>query len=193
LTIIIREDGIVTKSREEIRYMGECMAKGLEELGLCPKIDVDGKKIRTLGILIQNCWLGPVLIYTGLYLCCAGNFIYTDPPDHYYYNINQGLFDTLVLGTSMFDAYLKPLEQKEIRAVKNLILEEGAPADYVEKFKSYGMNIYYLKDVIEKGKTSTVKLERPTRDTEIFVLSTSGSTGNPKGAVVHDRLAFITS
>lgn len=191
LTITIKSNGTETKSREEIRLMAEEFAKGLELLGLCPNIDVDGKKFRTLGILIHNCWWGPVLIMSGLYLPCATNFVYTDPPDHYCYNMNHGLFDTMVLSSQMLDHYLKPLERKEIRAMKNLVLESNTPAEYIAKFKEHGMNIYFWEDVIAKGKASSIKLERIKRDSELFVLSTSGSTGSPKGAVLLEKNSFL--
>eukprot|EP01022_Parablepharisma_sp_SALTPOND_P006865 TRINITY_DN1277_c0_g1_i1.p1 TRINITY_DN1277_c0_g1~~TRINITY_DN1277_c0_g1_i1.p1 ORF type:complete len:776 (+),score=33.72 TRINITY_DN1277_c0_g1_i1:4062-6389(+) len=193
LAIIIGEEGVTTKSREELRLMGECLAKSLEDFDLCPKIDVDGVKMRTLGILIHNCWMSPVLMYATLYQCCAGNIIYTDPPDHYYYNMNHGLFDTVMLSTPMIEIFLKPLENKEIRIVKNLILENNAPAEYVQRFKNYGINIYYFNDLIEKGKNSNTKLERPTPETHTYVVSTSGSTGCPKGAVILDKNLFMNT
>ena len=166
--------------------MGEHFARGLAEYNLCPVVDDHGHKLRTLGVLIKNCWRAPVMMYSGLYYCCAGNYIYTDPPDHFHYNINKGMFDTIVVTISMLDVYLTPAEKKEIRVIKNVIIEEETPPEFITRLKNLGITIFYFNDIVEKGKTSTYKFERPTRDTPIIIVSTSGSTGMPKGAVLND-------
>ena len=191
---IVKESGeIATKTYEEIRFLAECFSKGLDEYGLCPRTEADAKKIKILGVLIHNCWMAPIVIVGCYYGDCTGVYIYADPPDHYHYNVNKGLFDTMFVSTPMLNEYLKPLEAKDIRVVKNLILDENAPADAVAKLKGYGINIFYFNDIIEKGKQSSLIPERLKPDSDVYVVSTSGSTGNPKGAVLGHDCVFYNS
>lgn len=189
MTITYTETGQVIKTWEQIRSLAENFAKGIEEAGLCPRIEVDNRKMKLIGILMQNCWMAPVTIIAGYYSDVTSFYIYTDPPDHYQYNVNQGLFDTLIMNTPMIESYLVPLAKKELRAVKNVVLDEFASPEQIEKLKSYGIKIYFFNELIENGKKSSVKLERHNLNSDVYVVSTSGSTGYPKGATLgHDAV-----
>ena len=43
------------------------------------------------------------------------------------------------------------------------------------------LKVYHLNDLIEEGVNLEVELENPTGESIFTILSTSGTTGNPKG------------
>ena len=128
-----------------------------------------------------------------MYSNCTGVYIYADPPDHYYYNMNQGLFETVIVSTPMMAEFVKSVENKDIRVVKNVIVDNKVTPEAIDKLKGFGMTVYHFEEIIEKGRKSEAKLERTNEDSDVYVVSTSGSTGYPKGAVLGGDAAFYNA
>eukprot|EP01022_Parablepharisma_sp_SALTPOND_P026672 TRINITY_DN645_c0_g1_i1.p1 TRINITY_DN645_c0_g1~~TRINITY_DN645_c0_g1_i1.p1 ORF type:complete len:587 (+),score=69.08 TRINITY_DN645_c0_g1_i1:1247-3007(+) len=156
----------------------------MEELGLCMPIDLDGKKTKVVGYFLKCTWVGPVMVVATQYMCAVANFLYTDPLDHFQYNADKGMFDTVVVSTELLDFLLTPIENKEIRVMKNFVVFADVTPELVARIKTLGSSVYYYEDIIARGKVSSFVLERIKPDTRLFSVSTSGSTGLPKAAIV---------
>jgi len=183
LAVTINEKDKSILSYEEVRKLGEYFARGMLEMKLAEKIMLDGKETRVVGFFLRPSYIGPVMLIASQYMCSMVNFLYTDPIDHFAYNADKGMFDTVVVDTEYLDFLLTPIEKKEIRIMKNFVLFKDVKPELLERVRALGSNIFYYEDIIEKGKNSTMPLiERPNSETRFLNVSTSGSTGLPKAA-----------
>ncbi len=187
----ITPKGREVKTYGEVRLYAQHFARGIEELRLCEPVEVDKDKYKLMGYFLENSWLGPVMLAATEYLGSMANFLYTDPIDHFRYNVDHGMFETVLISTSFIDYMITPMEKKEIRVVKNFIVFKDVTPELVARMTALGITIYKFDDVIARGRDSTLVFEPITRDAKFLSVSTSGSTGTPKAAVVTDNSCFM--
>ena len=164
--------------------MSQALSRGLEAHGFCPVVETNDRKLKILGV-ISHCYWKIMSVFIGCYYAnYSGTYIYVEPEDHLQYNVNHGLFTTMFISTPMIEFYLKPLEAAKIRKIPNIILDSDAPIEFIERFKSLGVSIFFIDDLIEEGRKSTIIPERQNENSVVYIVSTSGSTGYPKSALL---------
>ncbi|KAJ3440588.1 long-chain-fatty-acid--coa ligase [Anaeramoeba flamelloides] len=121
----------------------------------------------------------------------------------YPYNLyNVSLYDTLGRESSTF--ILKQIEaqflvcdktkipavfklKKECASLKYIIcMDENVIDQYKEKAESVGLNLYTVQEILQIGEEtfSEEKLNFPTPEDICMIMYTSGTYGNPKGAIL---------
>ena len=169
-------------------------AKGAAFLGLCPefhsKISGDFK---FLGIYSKN-RIEWIMAYLGSH---ANSVTVVTIYDTLGEKAMEFIFKQTELESILIEAcslknILKLVKEKKTNKLKNLIVvdSEDEP-QLLEELKSLGINIYTFDEVVEKRKNEgkNVILEPAKPETICTICYTSGTTGNPKGAMVtHEAL-----
>ncbi|KAL4462956.1 hypothetical protein ABPG73_004027 [Tetrahymena malaccensis] len=84
---------------------------------------------------------------------------------------------------------------KDLHCLKNIISFDHISEDVVELMKQRGIDVFPFKDVVEKGSLNVLPLPKLSRDTIFTFCYTSGTTGNPKSAMISHKniLASVTN
>ena len=104
----------------------------------------------------------------------------------------QTELETILIEACCLHKIAKLFKEKRTHKLKNLIVIEGEDEpNILEELKSLGINIFTFDDIIQKGKNEgkNIDLTPATPKTICTICYTSGTTGNPKGAMVtHEAL-----
>jgi long-chain acyl-CoA synthetase len=85
------------------------------------------------------------------------------------------------------------LKQTVSPSLKNVILFEGATQEQIDKGLAADLKIYSYPQIISIGKEHPeIVLESPTPETVFMFCYTSGTTGDPKGAMLKHK-AFLAA
>ena len=169
-------------------------AKGVAFLKLCPlfhsKISGDFK---FLGIYSKN-RIEWIMAYLGSHANSATVVTIYDTLGEkaMEYIFGQTELETILIEACCLSKILKLHKEKRTNKLKNLIVvdSEDEP-QLIKELKELGINIYNFNEIIEKGKNEgkDIKLTPAKPETICTICYTSGTTGNPKGAMVtHEAL-----
>eukprot|EP01022_Parablepharisma_sp_SALTPOND_P013550 TRINITY_DN1821_c0_g1_i1.p1 TRINITY_DN1821_c0_g1~~TRINITY_DN1821_c0_g1_i1.p1 ORF type:complete len:777 (-),score=20.93 TRINITY_DN1821_c0_g1_i1:198-2201(-) len=182
-----------SKTFREIQGIGQALAKGIVELGYNEPCIIEGKPWHTLGCCGEFCWEIFAVDVAALYLSAATVFVQLDMEGKYKSAFNGGYFDTLITTPAYLPKILEKIEEQVIIRVPSTIILTRAP-DPKDRLKatSIGIHLQMLDAVLEKGRQSTIELPRPTFETPLWFIWTSGTTeGIPKCVVIlHKSIAY---
>mmetsp|Transcript_43353 Transcript_43353/g.41771 ORF Transcript_43353/g.41771 Transcript_43353/m.41771 type:complete len:273 (+) Transcript_43353:420-1238(+) len=105
------------------------------------------------------------------------------------YVINQTELTTMCMDGGGFEHTLKA--KANCPTLKNLVLYDDVTEEQKARGNELGLTIYTYNDVLEEGKKQTsVTFQEPVPDTIHMFCYTSGTTGDPKAAMIPHK-AFI--
>ncbi len=185
-----REDGTYATTTYE-EFMGNVrnLAYAIHAGDFCPEGVVDGEKVRCLGIFLENRKEALLCDLACFYLGFISVSLVFDAQDLIENFVKIAPFESIVVQPAYAKILLNKMRDKTIRPIKNFILtedlDEGMKAELAHDF---GVHFYFLKDVIAMGKSCPPITVQAKMDDIAILVSTSGSTGYPKGAIARHRV-----
>ena len=169
-------------------------AKGVSLHGLCPefhsKISGDFK---FLGIYSKN-RIEWIMAYLGSHANCVTVVTIYDTLGEkaMEYIFKQTDLETILIEACNLNTINKLIKENKTNKLKNLIVvdSEDEP-QLIEELKARDINVFTFDQIIESGKTrgKDIILNPAKPETICTICYTSGTTGNPKGAMVsHEAL-----
>ncbi|XP_044536736.1 long-chain-fatty-acid--CoA ligase 1 isoform X2 [Gracilinanus agilis] len=167
-------------SYKEVEDKAECVGSALIQKGYRPSPD------QYFGIFAQNRpeW---VIIEQGCYTYSMvvvplydtlGNEAIT-------YIINKAELSLVFVDKpDKAELMLESVENKLIPGLKTIVIMDPFDRDLVERGKNHGIEIMSMKSLEDLGRANRRKPKPPSPDDLALICFTSGTTGNPKGALI---------
>ena len=196
------------KSYTEIYKLSQYFLYGIEKLNLCPDIFVDDEIIgknnyKFLGFYSVNReeWI------VACFACQMNSIIITPLYDTLGINsigfiLEQTELETIIMEPKNIKKIIQMKEKNLLHNLKNIILLHSYDEDpktleeNIQKLKSINLSIYHYENIIEKGKNCIKenenniiqkKYKHAKPDSVYMICYTSGTSGNPKGAIIKQR------
>uniref|UniRef100_A0A3B5K7M3 Long-chain-fatty-acid--CoA ligase n=1 Tax=Takifugu rubripes TaxID=31033 RepID=A0A3B5K7M3_TAKRU len=165
---------------KQVSDRAEHLGSGLLHRGLKPSSDT------FIGIFAQNRpeWIiGELACYT--YSMVAVPLYDTLGPEALVFIINQaGISTVLCDNQNKAETLLQICEKGQTSVLKTVIVMDSFGAEWVERGSKCGVDVVSMQDVEAKGKSNLQKPVLPKPDDLSIICFTSGTTGNPKGAML---------
>jgi long-chain acyl-CoA synthetase len=179
----------------ETKELAVNFGRGLVDLGI--------KAGSQVSIFAANCpeWIIYLLGLMSQSLTCVPLYP-TLGPTSLEYILDLVKTDTLVVSLENIPKLLKVLEKAPLltAALKNIIVFDcildgrfgntnHVVTDKIrEDFKAFNIDTYAFTEIIKRGENAShIPINTPDGDSPAFTMFTSGSTGNPKGAILTHR------
>ncbi|XP_077000644.1 long-chain-fatty-acid--CoA ligase 1 isoform X4 [Tamandua tetradactyla] len=167
-------------SYKEVADLSECVGSALIQKGYKASPD------QFVGIFSQNRpeW---VIIEQG---CFAYSMVIvplydTLGEDAITYIVNKAKLSVIFIDKpEKAQLLLEGIENKLTTSLKTLVIMDPYGIDLVEQGKKYGVEIMSMKALEDLGKVNRWKPKPPTPEDLAVICFTSGTTGNPKGALI---------
>lgn len=162
----------------------------MHALKLCPTIHSEGKDWNFLGIFAKNREEWAVAD-----LACVRSSVTIIPffdslgPSALSFVIKQTELQTMCVDASGFDNLIKV--KPECHSFTTIVTFDDIPEEKLQKAKSIGLTVYHYNDVLNEGRNHPdMKFKEPTPETFHMFCYTSGTTGDPKAAMLPHK-AFL--
>ena len=164
---------------EDVDSEVQWAAQGLAEVGLRPKdkivVYADTRAewlVAALGCFKNNLTL--VTLYTNL------------GEDGIVYGINQTRVETILTSRDLLPKLIRMLPQ--LPSLKTIIFFENPTKEEIPESAAEGRKLVPFSKLLELGKkSSSLDTTPPTAEDVAIIMYTSGSTGDPKGAILTHR------
>lgn len=165
---------------KQVSDRAEHLGSGLLHRGLKPNPDT------FIGIFAQNRpeWIiGEMACYT--YSMVAVPLYDTLGPEALVFIINQaGISTVLCDNQTKAEALLQISENGQASVLKTVIVMDSFSSEWVERGSKCGVDVVSMQDVEATGKNNLQKPVLPKPEDLSIICFTSGTTGNPKGAML---------
>ena len=185
------------KTYAEIDSLSNYFLYGITELGMCPEVESDKpeEKYKFFGIYSRNriewliadfaCQKDSITIVTIYDTLGIGAVEYI---------FKQTNLTSIIMESRALNKIIDLTKQKKIGNLQNIVVIPSDSDTTIEAnmktCEELGLKMYYFDDIIKRGKEYDQKVsEKPefkkaTPDTIITFCYTSGTTGDPKGAMI---------
>ncbi|CAD8177408.1 unnamed protein product [Paramecium pentaurelia] len=165
--------------QEEAIYLGS----GIKTWGLANEVnEYMNYKMKLIGVFGKNRREWVILdIANILYGYTMVPFYDTLGPDSIPFILGQTNIETMFLSA---DATKSLLKCKEKYKLQNLVLFDQLTEELERELKNKGYKLFRYEDVVQNGKSQIQPLAQIYPETIYTICYTSGTTGNPKGALI---------
>ncbi len=185
------ENTYTTMTFEELLGTARHLAFSLHQHNFCPPSPevVEGKKMQCLGVFLENRAAALICDIACFYMGYMVVSLVPDAQDLIENFVRISPFDTVVIQPAYAKILLDKMKDKTIRPIKNFVMtEELDEKTHDELAKDFGVQFYSFKTIIEEGKTAPEVKPKVEMDDIAILVSTSGSTGYPKGAIARHKV-----
>lgn len=176
------------KTYKEIEELVVKLCKGMTKNNFCPEIINEDKAFKFLGIYSKNreewvitdlaCQLNSITVVT-IYDTLGLNALE--------FIFNQTQLTTLLLENNCLIKIMKLKAEQKTGAIKNLIAIDPFDKETETKCMELGLNLFSYEEILNQGIDYEMEFNKSTGDTILTFCYTSGTTGNPKGAMISNR------
>ena len=183
------------KNYKEINVIAHNFINAIDYLKLCEEIEYENKKYKFLGIYSRNreewvssyigCQLNSIIVVT-LYDTLGMNAIE--------FILNQTELNTILIESLNLKKLLNLKQEKKIEKVNTLIILPCADDkenlnDTIKLLNENGIKCYLYEEFLKIGKEhpDNHNFIKSTPETYTTFCYTSGTTGNPKGAMIKNK------
>ncbi|CAD8174947.1 unnamed protein product [Paramecium pentaurelia] len=165
--------------QEEAIHLGS----GIKTWGLANEVnEYKNYKMKLIGVFSKNRREWVILdIANILYGYTMVPFYDTLGPDSIPFILNQTNIETMFLSA---DATKSLLKCKDKYKLQNLVLFDPLTDEQERELKTKGYKLFKYQDVVQNGKYQIQPLAQIYPETMYTICYTSGTTGNPKGALI---------
>ena len=175
------------KTYKEVDVMVREFSIGLMSLGLCPEVESpkDGL-FKFLGIYSKNReeWIVADLA-AHLNSVTVVTFYDTLGDDTIGYVLDQTKLTTIVMESKNLHKLNVLKKNNKSANLQNVILIDVEKEETVKESESVGLKVYTFPDILAAGRNKDFDFKPAQPDTIATFCYTSGTTGNPKGAMIH--------
>jgi len=158
-------------------------------LGLCPDLKVEGIDYKFLGIISKNREEWAIAD-----LACLRSSITIVPfydslgADVIAFVLNQTELTTICCEVKAIDTITKLKKEGKVEHLKALVAFDTVTEEKAQAAKEAGLKVFTFADILSEGKAHVeVVLKEPQPETIYMFCYTSGTTGDPKGAMLSHR------
>ena len=102
--------------------------------------------------------------------------------------LNQTELTTICCEVKAIDTITKLKKEGKVEHLKALIAFDGVTEEKAQAAKEAGLKVFTFADIVSEGKAHVeVVLKEPKPETIYMFCYTSGTTGDPKGAMLSHR------
>lgn len=176
------------KSYAEVDELSKLFCKGITKNDFCPEVIEEDQKFKFFGIYSKNreewviadfaCQLNSITVVTVYDTLGLGALEYI---------FNQTSVMTLLLESNALGKIALLKSEGKTGSVKNIILLDNKNPTELEKCRNNGLNIFTYQQILNDGKDYQMEFNKSKGDTILTFCYTSGTTGNPKGAMIPNR------
>lgn len=171
------------KTYGEIKQLSTFFGSGI--IDMCPTQNVDGDSFRFVGINAKNReeWLvlDIACIFYGITVV---PFYDTLGPDTVTYILSQTEMQTLMCSEDIVPKLIELKAKGEAGVLQNVIQMEPLTEERREELTSVGYTAYCYDEIIAIGRSSVKKYGTSSPGNVYCFSYTSGTTGDPKGAMI---------
>lgn len=175
------------RSYKEVETLVKRFGSGLVAIDAMPELEFDDPKFpkgRLIGLYSKNRMEWTITDLAGsAYGYTLVPLYDTLGPDSLKYILTQTDLKTVVGSNECLANLLDSIEETpEVKIV--VAFEKKADSSLKRKFAAEGVEYYTFSEVVEKGKNDTLPLTPAVREYPNTICFTSGTTGEPKGAIL---------
>ncbi|CAD8062385.1 unnamed protein product [Paramecium primaurelia] len=156
---------------------------GISNLNLVKEVqEYQHYKLKLIGVFAKNRREWMILDWANiLYGYTMVPFYDTLGPESIPFILDQTNIETMFISA---DATKSLIQCKEKHKLKNLVLLDPLSEQQISDLKNKGYQLFKFEEVVENGKKSIVQLAQVQPSSIYTLCYTSGTTGNPKGAIL---------
>eukprot|EP00347_Sterkiella_histriomuscorum_P011206 403373341 len=185
----------VWKTHREIYDIVDLFARGIHQLGLSPAKNFDGDIFRFIGVHSRNREEWVVASIAGMRQgVTLVPFFDSLGKGALSFVINQTLLTTLCVEQKNLHFTLSLKKEDKIPSLEFIVVFEEPTSEQREEAQQVGIKLYSYREVIEAGSQHPeVILEEPKPDSIYMFCYTSGTTGDPKAAMISHKNVLSSS
>jgi long-chain acyl-CoA synthetase len=182
-----RPGGYLQLTFQELVKTARRLAQGLIEGSYCAESVYEGKKMRMIGIFLEDNLELLVADLAAQFVPAVTVFLHTRQEDTLRVGLSSFPFQTIIICPEKCEVLTNMMEQQKCRLYSSLILTEDLSAELKERLTRLGVKTFMMS-ALQANNGEAVLLPKVEPEYPLTLLPTSGSTGEPKFVLAPNRV-----